>query len=51
MQVFKPSRVELFEQDEILVLEFPGTLPIGLGVLTIQFNGTLNDRMKGFYRR
>lgn len=49
-KVFKPSRVELFEQDEILVLEFPDTLPIGLGVLTIQFEGTLNDRMKGFYR-
>ncbi|KAK4277320.1 hypothetical protein QN277_015335 [Acacia crassicarpa] len=49
-KVFKPSRVELFEQDEILVLEFPDSLPIGLGVLTIQFEGTLNDRMKGFYR-
>ncbi|KAK7291314.1 hypothetical protein RIF29_06350 [Crotalaria pallida] len=49
-KVLKPSRVELFEDDEILVLEFPETVPIGLGVLAIQFEGTLNDRMKGFYR-
>ncbi|CAJ1973554.1 unnamed protein product [Sphenostylis stenocarpa] len=48
--VLKPSRVELFENDEILVLEFPEKIPIGLGVLTIQFEGILNDRMKGFYR-
>ena len=51
MQVIKPSRVELFEDDEILVLEFPEAIPIGLGVLAIQFEGALNDRMKGFYRR
>ncbi|XP_057428135.1 aminopeptidase M1-like [Lotus japonicus] len=47
----KPSRVELFEDDEILVLEFPEQLPVGLlGVLVIPFEGILNDRMKGFYR-
>ena len=51
VQVIKPSRVELFEDDEILVLEFPEAIPIGLGVLAIQFEGALNDRMKGFYRR
>lgn len=51
MQVLKPSRVELFEGDEILVLEFPEILQIGLGLLAIQFEGILNDRMKGFYRR
>ncbi|ESW08851.1 hypothetical protein PHAVU_009G079500 [Phaseolus vulgaris] len=48
--VIKPSRVELFENDEILVLEFPQEIPVGLGVLTIRFEGILNDRMKGFYR-
>jgi len=51
LQVFKPSRVELFESDEILVLEFPQEIPVGLGVLSILFEGILNDRMKGFYRR
>ncbi|KAL5144734.1 Aminopeptidase M1 [Glycine soja] len=49
-KVIKPSRVELFENDEILVLEFPEELPIGFGVLSIRFEGILNDRMKGFYR-
>ncbi|XP_020203865.1 aminopeptidase M1 [Cajanus cajan] len=49
-KVLKPSRVELFENDEILVLEFPEKIPIGLGVLAIRFEGILNDRMKGFYR-
>ncbi|GMP84063.1 hypothetical protein CsSME_00037741 [Camellia sinensis var. sinensis] len=42
--------VELFEQDEIMVVEFPQNLPLGLGVLCIAFEGTLNDKMKGFYR-
>ncbi|PON95979.1 Peptidase M1, alanine aminopeptidase/leukotriene A4 hydrolase [Trema orientale] len=48
--VFKPSKVEIFEEDEILVLEFSKTLPIGEGVLAIAFEGVLNDEMKGFYR-
>ncbi|GKF91484.1 aminopeptidase M1, partial [Tanacetum coccineum] len=44
--------VEVFEDDEILVLEFGQTLPLGLGLLSISsFQGTLNDQMKGFYRR
>ncbi|KAL5074577.1 hypothetical protein RYX36_013561 [Vicia faba] len=38
-KVFKSSKVELFENDEILVLEFPEEIPIGLGVLSIQFDG------------
>lgn len=39
------------EGDEILVLKFDEVLPIGTGVLAIGFEGTLTDRMKGFYRR
>ncbi|THF95506.1 hypothetical protein TEA_025928 [Camellia sinensis var. sinensis] len=42
--------VELFEEDEIMVVEFPQKLQLGLGVLCIAFEGTLNDKMKGFYR-
>ncbi|KAI4380853.1 hypothetical protein MLD38_006993 [Melastoma candidum] len=49
-EVFQPCKLELVEQDEILVLEFPDKLPVGLGVLAIGFEGTLNDKMKGFYR-
>ncbi|KAI6679922.1 hypothetical protein NL676_033803 [Syzygium grande] len=50
-EVFEPCKVDLVEEDEILVLEFPEILPSGFGVLAIGFDGTLNDRMKGFYRR
>ncbi|KAL6211215.1 hypothetical protein ACLB2K_016442 [Fragaria x ananassa] len=49
-QVFKPSKVDGFEEDNILVMEFEETLPIELGVLDIGFEGILNDNMKGFYR-
>ncbi|KAL6208051.1 hypothetical protein ACLB2K_019003 [Fragaria x ananassa] len=49
-KVFKPSKVDGFEEDGILVMEFEETLPIGLGVLDIGFEGILNDNMKGFYR-
>ncbi|KAL5559479.1 hypothetical protein UlMin_035690 [Ulmus minor] len=49
-KVLQPSKVETFEEDEILVLEFQETLPIGGGVLDIGFEGILNDKMKGFYR-
>ncbi|KAI6679921.1 hypothetical protein NL676_033802 [Syzygium grande] len=49
-EVFEPCKADLVEEDEILVLEFPETLPTGVGVLAIGFDGTLNDRMKGFYR-
>ncbi|XWS72411.1 hypothetical protein CRYUN_Cryun02cG0037700 [Craigia yunnanensis] len=48
--VFEASKVELVEEDEILFLDFAETLPLGLGVLAIGFEGVLNDRMKGFYR-
>ncbi|XP_056167082.1 aminopeptidase M1-like isoform X7 [Syzygium oleosum] len=48
--VFEPCKVDLVKEDEILVLEFPETLPTGIGVLAIDFYGILNDKMKGFYR-
>ncbi|CAI9261030.1 unnamed protein product [Lactuca saligna] len=47
----EPLQVEFFEDDEILVLEFGETLALGLAVLHLSFEGTLNDQMKGFYRR
>nr|CAB3480868.1 unnamed protein product [Digitaria exilis]CAB3482869.1 unnamed protein product [Digitaria exilis] len=51
LQDFVPSEVAQFEEDEILVLRFDRELPIGEGVLTMDFTGTLNDQMRGFYRR
>ncbi|XP_022732460.1 aminopeptidase M1-like isoform X2 [Durio zibethinus] len=49
-KVFEALKLELVEEDEILVLDFAETLPLGLGVLAIGFEGVLNDKMKGFYR-
>ncbi|WCJ29383.1 aminopeptidase M1 [Euphorbia peplus] len=46
----KLIKVELVEEDEILVLEFSESLPLGVGVLSIGFDGVLNDKMKGFYK-
>ncbi|KAH7681919.1 Peptidase M1 alanine aminopeptidase/leukotriene A4 hydrolase protein [Dioscorea alata] len=46
----RPSEIVLVKEDEILVLKFDEVLPIGTGVLAIGFEGTLTDRMKGFYR-
>ncbi|GJN16378.1 hypothetical protein PR202_gb03361 [Eleusine coracana subsp. coracana] len=45
-----PSEVVQFEEDEILVMGFDRELPIGEGVLKMNFTGTLNDQMRGFYR-
>ncbi|KAM0866607.1 hypothetical protein ACQ4PT_042519 [Festuca glaucescens] len=45
-----PTEVTQFEEDEILVIGFGQELPIGEGVVTMNFTGTLNDQMKGFYR-
>ncbi|KAL5559483.1 hypothetical protein UlMin_035694 [Ulmus minor] len=50
VQVFQPLNVEIFEEDEILVLEFAEALPIGVGLLAIGYEGVLNDKMTGFYR-
>ncbi|KAJ0080677.1 hypothetical protein Patl1_11019 [Pistacia atlantica] len=49
-QEFEPTKIELLEDDEVLLLEFSGNLPVGMGVLAIGFEGMLNEKMKGFYR-
>ncbi|PSS19341.1 Aminopeptidase [Actinidia chinensis var. chinensis] len=49
-KVLEALVVELCEEDEIVVVEFAENLPIGVGFLCIAFEGTLNDKMKGFYR-
>ncbi|CAM8961662.1 unnamed protein product [Rhodiola kirilowii] len=49
-KILEPENVELVEEDEILVLGFSDNLPLGKGVLTIWFEGVLEDNLKGFYR-
>ncbi|XP_020088799.1 aminopeptidase M1-like [Ananas comosus] len=46
----RPVEIVAVEGDEILIIRFDRLLPRGEGVLGIGFQGTLNDKMKGFYR-
>ncbi|KAK9101455.1 hypothetical protein Scep_024885 [Stephania cephalantha] len=46
----RPSDVHVVEEDEVVVLEFGEAVAVGEGVLGIGYEGTLNDKMKGFYR-
>lgn len=50
-QVLWPTNIELVKEDELLILTFEETLPLGDALLSMDFQGTLNDQMKGFYRR
>lgn len=50
-QVLWPTSVELNAEDELLVLTFSEFLPLGEAILGMEFQGTLNDQMRGFYRR
>lgn len=37
-------------EDETVAVNFPGPLPVGRGLLSLNFTGELNDKLKGFYR-
>lgn len=43
--------MDLHAEDELLVLSFDAALPLGEAILRLEFQGTLNDQMRGFYRR
>lgn len=49
-QIIWPTSVEVDKEDEILVLSFEQSLPVGEAILCMQFQGNLSDSMKGFYR-
>ena len=38
------------EQVEIVTLDFDSELAVGEVVILIEYTGTLNDQMRGFYR-
>jgi len=50
MFVVVKGEVSLDEGAETLTLTFHDPLPVGDGSLHIVYKGTLNDKMKGFYR-
>ncbi|XP_043706700.1 aminopeptidase M1-like isoform X2 [Telopea speciosissima] len=47
---YRPSDVTVDNEDEILVLAFADVLPLGEGILGVNFSGILNDHLIGFYR-
>ncbi|XP_003578027.2 aminopeptidase M1-C isoform X1 [Brachypodium distachyon] len=49
-QSLAPTEVVFFKDDDVLVFGFSKQLPLGEGVLQMDYNGTLNDQMRGFYR-
>ena len=48
--VVVPGSAALESEDERIRLRFPSPIPAGEHRLTIAFTGTLNDRLRGFYR-
>ncbi|XP_037441407.1 aminopeptidase M1-C-like [Triticum dicoccoides] len=49
-QALAPTEVVFFKDDGVLVLGFAKQLPLGEGLLKMDFAGILNDEMRGFYR-
>ena len=45
-----PTSTEISTANEMAILTFEETLPIGTAKLSVAFNGELNDKMKGMYR-
>ncbi|XP_050738577.1 puromycin-sensitive aminopeptidase-like isoform X2 [Eriocheir sinensis] len=45
-----PASTEISTVNEMAILTFEETLPIGTAKLSVAFDGELNDKMKGMYR-
>eukprot|EP00002_Diphylleia_rotans_P005060 TRINITY_DN1406_c0_g1_i3.p1 TRINITY_DN1406_c0_g1~~TRINITY_DN1406_c0_g1_i3.p1 ORF type:complete len:895 (+),score=173.41 TRINITY_DN1406_c0_g1_i3:54-2738(+) len=45
-----PNSISFEKQYQFLVISFASLLPVGDAVLTMNFVGTLNDKLVGFYR-
>ena len=45
-----PASHSMNEEEEVLTLGFTESLPTGEYTLLIEFTGTLNDKLRGFYR-
>lgn len=45
-----PTSTEISTANEMAILTFEETLPIGTAKLSVTFDGELNDKMKGMYR-
>ena len=50
MLLYAVARVNYEEEVETVCLEFDSELSIGEVVIFIEYTGTLNDQLRGFYR-
>ncbi|RWS11504.1 Puromycin-sensitive aminopeptidase-like protein [Dinothrombium tinctorium] len=49
-QFVDANKIHLCEKSEVAIIQFSSTLNLGTGQLKLEFNGTLNNKVKGFYR-
>jgi len=47
---FAPIETTLNEKDQTVTFTFQQEIPVSQGALNIKFTGTLNDKLRGFYR-
>ena len=47
---YHSSNISHCTEDETVAVSFPSPLPVGRGLLSLNFIGELNDKLKGFYR-
>ena len=47
---YHSSNISHCTEDETVAVSFPSPLPVGRGLLSLNFTGELNDKLKGFYR-
>ena len=47
---YHSSNISHCTEDETVAVSFPSSLPMGRGLLYLNFTGELNDKLKGFYR-
>ena len=47
---YHSSNISHTTEDETVAVSFPAPLPVGRGLLSLNFTGELNDKLKGFYR-
>ena len=47
---YHSSNISHCTEEETVAISFPSPLPVGRGLLSLNFTGELNDKLKGFYR-
>ena len=48
--IIEPASINISVENETVELKFDSSIPVGDAKLHINFEGELNDKLKGFYR-